>query len=270
MDLSINGGAVKLIRSRRGTLSVEIKNGEAIVRAPIFLPRGYIERFLHEKSDWIEKKLSQSKPSQDRAYGDDEQFLFFGKTYKLKMFELSSRAQGAWRVERQANSYVPTRGLSPERGDLAGQIASPPTNGLAMTGINYRIELDGGKLSISTKEYDPKYIKKLIENYYLKLTREVAEKFLQKYEREFDFNEHKTVYKFYRSKWGSCSRDSLCFNGKLSMAPMEVIEYVVIHELCHLRHKNHSKRFWAEVARYDPLYKTHRKWLNKNNQNFML
>ncbi len=68
-----------------------------------------------------------------------------------------------------------------------------------------------------------------------------------------------------RTRWGSCSsKGTLSFNWRLIMAPPSVLEYVVIHELSHLRHPNHSAAFWNVVAHYAPNYKTLRQWLRKN------
>lgn len=68
-----------------------------------------------------------------------------------------------------------------------------------------------------------------------------------------------------KSRWGSCSREgNLNFNCLLMLAPQEVREYVVIHELCHLKEMNHSPRFWAEVAKICPGYAAHRRWLKDN------
>ena len=68
-----------------------------------------------------------------------------------------------------------------------------------------------------------------------------------------------------RSRWGSCSgKGNLNFNCLLMLFPDEVIDYVVIHELCHRKHMNHSKEFYAEVARVCPDYKNCEKWLKEN------
>ena len=65
-----------------------------------------------------------------------------------------------------------------------------------------------------------------------------------------------------KSKWGSCSaKGNLNFNCLLILCPSEVLDYVVVHELCHRKEMNHSSRFWAEVEKYVPDYKTQRKWL---------
>lgn len=65
-----------------------------------------------------------------------------------------------------------------------------------------------------------------------------------------------------RTRWGTCSRENaLRFSFRLVYTPMEIVQYVVAHELAHIRHKNHSSLFWNEVERYVPDYKTRRKWL---------
>ena len=67
-----------------------------------------------------------------------------------------------------------------------------------------------------------------------------------------------------RSRWGSCShKNHLSFTWRLIMAPHSVIDYVVIHELAHIKEKNHSNRFWNLVEEIVPDYGTHRKWLRK-------
>jgi len=75
------------------------------------------------------------------------------------------------------------------------------------------------------------------------------------------FPQHYKV-RFYKTRWGSCnSRGELSFNYLLIMAPKWVIDYVVIHELCHLQHLNHSANFWLLVAKYQPSYKQAKAWL---------
>lgn len=68
-----------------------------------------------------------------------------------------------------------------------------------------------------------------------------------------------------KSLWGSCSRQgNLSFNCLLSQVPPEVLDYVIVHELCHRRQMNHSPAFWQEVERIAPHYRKPRKWLKEN------
>lgn len=68
-----------------------------------------------------------------------------------------------------------------------------------------------------------------------------------------------------KTRWGSCSsKGNLNFNCLLMLMPDKVLDYVVVHELCHLKQLNHSKKFWKEVERYMPDYPNYKKWLNEN------
>ena len=74
-----------------------------------------------------------------------------------------------------------------------------------------------------------------------------------------------------KSRWGSCSRKgNLNFNWKLIMAPPQVLDYVVIHELCHLWEFNHSPRFWALVEAQMPEYEVWKKWLKGHREDLIL
>ena len=65
-----------------------------------------------------------------------------------------------------------------------------------------------------------------------------------------------------KSRWGSCSyENAIRYTFRLLYAPREIMEYVVVHELAHTKHKNHSKAFWQEVERFEPAWKQKRKWL---------
>lgn len=74
-----------------------------------------------------------------------------------------------------------------------------------------------------------------------------------------------------KTRWGSCTREgNLNFNCLLMMAPPEVLDYVVVHELCHCLEMNHSARFWAQVEKVMPDYKKHRKWLKEQGGKLMI
>ncbi|MBO4415452.1 MAG: M48 family metallopeptidase [Lachnospiraceae bacterium] len=73
-----------------------------------------------------------------------------------------------------------------------------------------------------------------------------------------------------KTRWGSCStKGNLNFHYMLAAMPDEVLDYVVVHELCHRREMNHSPKFWAEVAKILPDHKTVRKWLKDNGSAYL-
>lgn len=74
-----------------------------------------------------------------------------------------------------------------------------------------------------------------------------------------------------KTKWGSCTAEgNLSFNCLLMLAPEGVLDYVIVHELCHRRHMDHSKAFWAEVGRIFPDYKERRRWLREKGGALLL
>ena len=73
-----------------------------------------------------------------------------------------------------------------------------------------------------------------------------------------------------RSRWGSCSTTgTLSFNWRLVLAPFEVLDYVVVHELCHMRQANHSSRFWKLVEERRPDWRAQRDWLDQHGPELM-
>lgn len=74
-----------------------------------------------------------------------------------------------------------------------------------------------------------------------------------------------------KTRWGSCSaKGNLSFNWRLMLAPPAILDYVVVHELCHLTHMNHSAAFWQKVASVYPDYRTARKWLKDHGRELVL
>ena len=73
-----------------------------------------------------------------------------------------------------------------------------------------------------------------------------------------------------RTRWGSCSsKGNLNFNCLLALVPPDVLDYIVVHELCHRKELNHSERFWTEVGKVLPDYKIRKKWLKDNGANLI-
>jgi predicted metal-dependent hydrolase len=111
--------------------------------------------------------------------------------------------------------------------------------------------------------------KKTVRDFYRKKAEEAIRDRLDHFNQHYGFTFRRVAFKDLKSRWGSCSRaGNLNFNWRLVMAPIEVIDSVVVHELCHLKEMNHSHQFWALVEQTIPDYKQYRKWLSENQ--FML
>lgn len=105
---------------------------------------------------------------------------------------------------------------------------------------------------------------KLIHFLKLKLKIYITE-FLQYIANKTDFKYESFNINSAKTRWGSCSfKNHLHFTYKLALAPLDVINYIVIHELCHTKEKNHSKQFWDLVLYHCPNYKNCEKWLKEN------
>jgi predicted metal-dependent hydrolase len=105
-----------------------------------------------------------------------------------------------------------------------------------------------------------------LESWYRMEAREIIGKKTAELSERMGVHFNKLGIRGQRTRWGSCSRKgSLSFNWKLIMAPDAVINYVIVHELAHLKEMNHSNKFWGVVAEYCPRFRQHRKWLKEHD-----
>jgi len=100
---------------------------------------------------------------------------------------------------------------------------------------------------------------------------EIISERVRQYSQQYNFTPTQVKISSAKTRWGSCSPSgSLSFTWRLVMAPLDVIDYVVVHELAHLRVKNHSSKFWKVVESIYPGYKRQRKWLKENAERLNL
>ncbi len=104
----------------------------------------------------------------------------------------------------------------------------------------------------------------ILTQWYKRVAKSDFEHRLQHWSRRLDVSYRGFRVKDQRTRWGSCSSTgNINLNWRLIQAPPEVIDYVVVHELCHLLEMNHSARFWAHVARIFPAYQESQQWLKQ-------
>lgn len=93
-------------------------------------------------------------------------------------------------------------------------------------------------------------------------------KFLAK---KYDLQPTKISVSDLKNRWGSCTKENkIQFHWKIMLAPISVIDYIIIHELCHIKEKNHSPKFWDLLARNMPDYEKYKEWLKKNGWELVL
>ena len=210
----------QIIRSKRKTLSLSInENADLVVRAPHRASYDEIQKFISEKSVWIDNKqrLIKAQLEDNLNHHSSNKCLYLGSLYPLKI---------------DNNSIEPI--------SFNGQM-------FTITNVNKE------RISLSLKSW---YKKRFIE---------VALPRLSYFSDKHKLKVNQVRVKEQKTLWGSCSsKNNINLNYLLIMAPIKVIDYVIVHELVHTIHKNHSANFWQKVETIMPNYKDARKWLKEN------
>ncbi len=217
----------KLIRARRRSITIQIEDDATItVRAPLLMPKIFIDKFVNSKQSWISKKqehVLKQIPHIKRTYSNGDQYLYLGQNYPLKI-----------------TNNVRAKLLFTDSFELSEQLR-------------------------------PK-AKHLFEKWYKTRAKEYFDSKLDEASGVMKVKFSKLHLSSGVRRWGSYSPSSgtISLSWRLIMAPKEVIDYVIIHELCHIIQPNHSKKFWAEVAHFDANFKSSIKWLKNNGRSLSI
>ena len=218
-----------LRRSKRKTIGITVSDtAEVVVSAPIFATKAMIDSVIHNKKSWIDAKLkivnSRIESFTPKRFINGEEFKYLGDNFKLSIL----------------NDKHPIRLIDSK----------------LCVGLNKRT---------LQKETDNQLIKNKIITWYRKQAQEYLNKKATKMASQIGVNPILIKEKAYKRSWGMCHNNGKIFiNYKLIMAPKKVIDYVIIHELCHLKHPNHSRDFWNLVALHCSDYLSSKKWLKDN------
>ncbi len=111
----------------------------------------------------------------------------------------------------------------------------------------------------------------IFERWYREQARQILKERVEFHARQNDFQYSRVGITSARTRWGSCSaKGALNFSWRLVQAPMEAVDYVVIHELVHTVIHNHSRKFWTRLEQVLPDYREHRKWLKSNGHRLLV
>jgi hypothetical protein len=222
---------LKRSKKRKKTISLQISpNAQLTVYAPYYTPVAEISRFLEEKQNWIDKSIR--KQLAIRPEDNKKEYSTGEEFYYLgQTYPLEAYFEP---LENQGVIFWNNRFFinSPENTAMRKHCFECWYRKKALTHMTARVEHFSRILNLMPRG--------------VRITQA-------------------------RQRWGSCSSDNaLAFSFRLIMAPPDVIDYVVIHELMHLRQKNHSSKFWQLVIEAMPQYQTHRRWLRDHEHLFHL
>jgi len=127
-------------------------------------------------------------------------------------------------------------------------------------------DVTDSRFALAQHHVEQTSVKRALETLYRRKARERFEARAEHYAGEMGVEYEQIEVRNQRTKWGSCSTTgTLGLNWRLLMAPPEVVDYIIVHELAHLRESNHTDAFWSLVAEHDPDYETHAEWLEEHS-----
>lgn len=130
---------------------------------------------------------------------------------------------------------------------------------------NINVRLLRGKFIVTTYTKDQDKIKLALENWYRDKTLKKAKERVKYYKSYFRDKVIDIKVKDQKKRWASCTKNNeLLFNWRCVMAPSNILDYIVVHEMCHMKYKSHSKEFWDNVCSVLNDYEYRKEWLKNN------
>ena len=125
-------------------------------------------------------------------------------------------------------------------------------------------------ISLRSKRPSKKKTKLLYESWIFENSQSILHKAMVRYSRKVGVKPKKIQMKKLRSKWGSLSNDNtININLHLLKADQKIVDYIILHEICHLKIKQHSHHFWSFIEQFDPTYRDKVEWLNNNGKSIL-
>jgi predicted metal-dependent hydrolase len=138
-------------------------------------------------------------------------------------------------------------------------------------GEKLKVKMDGGEMYLNGQVEDATEDERrqAIRRFYRKTGKKYLTQRIDFFSRMMGLYPNGVSFRCQSSRWGSCSGEGhISLNWRLMAASPDVIDYIVVHELAHLKHHDHSPQFWQLVSAYSPLFRELKKWLNENQWAF--
>jgi predicted metal-dependent hydrolase len=228
MKINIEGieKEITVIKKKRKTISIKITNeGEVIVSTPLYVSNEKIKQIIENKKNWIASKLKLVKSEEETINENKDCISFLGIECKINIYEGCNASTRLMFENNEFHIYVSER----------------------------------------LKDNKNESINEILKKWYRLQARNILEKRTTIYAEKLKVYPNKIFIKDQKTRWGSCSsKGNINYNYRIIMTPLEVIDYLVVHELCHMVHLNHSKEFWNLVGSIIPNYKDIAAWLKAN------
>lgn len=242
-----------LQKSRRKTIALRVKeDGTVVVKAPNRVSRREVKRLVEKHAEWIvgqQKSIREQIQKYPRFSGTDgEKLWYFGERLTVRLV-----SGDAYTGSELAHAVNGSRRKRVWRGK--------DTLYVRLSEDRKAQESEGQEIPVEELVCD------LVEQWYRKQAKDHFAAAIAYYERQIGVKANRLFIKNQKSRWGSCStQGNINLNWRLLFAPKAIGEYVVVHELCHLKQMNHSRRFWQEVESVLPDYRERRRWLKEHEQ----
>ncbi|MEH7009267.1 SprT family zinc-dependent metalloprotease [Neobacillus niacini] len=209
---------------KRTSMSISIDHyGNVEVHAPKGMSDERVIQALEGKWDWIQEKLNEMK---ERTLGPKLKTYEHGESFLYLGKEYPIQISQNMNIEQ-----------------------------------DYAV-FEREKLHIVVKQLEDEKIRQALKRFYYQQCKMLVERSIKSYQSNFKTKPRSIRITDNKTNWGTCdSKLQLTFNWKLAMAPQKVIDYVVVHEMCHMVHLNHDRSFWRLVGKIIPEYEQQENWL---------
>jgi len=120
-----------------------------------------------------------------------------------------------------------------------------------------KLDFDGHQFTLYYSVYNEEVFQRHIDTFYKKEAKAYVPEIVKQWSETMGLRANKIHFRKTKRQWGSCSgKNDLSFNTMMMKLPLDVIQYIIVHELAHIRHKHHQKTFWELVQKHLPEYKT--------------
>lgn len=215
---------------RRHSVQLKVTSAGAVeITAPVRFPQHEVEKLLHLKTAWISAQLDRlsrlAANPVNATLAEGAELLYLGQPHRLALSATTAKRPKVTREQQQLTVHLP---------------AVPATEQVPL-------------------------LHETLRRWFAKQAAELLAGKTAYWAEQIGVRPGRITIREQKTRWGSCSsRGNINYNWRIIMAPPEVVDYLVIHELYHIKMPNHSADFWLLVAQSSPDFKRHRAWLRQH------